>query len=194
MSFGSALYRLSVAVLREATSELLNTSLYLRHRQRLNITVSLLALFLLSQRAIADEPVPLTVTATAEVRMEEPQPDGTLHWRFLPAGQLHQGDEVFFTLAVRNATPVVAPDVTVTWPVPANTVYVPESASGPAAQIDYSVDGGRTFDRAGRLRVIDGSGGTRAATERDYTHLRWRLRYPLAPNAVALLRFRTVFQ
>ena len=123
-----------------------------------------------------------------------PLADGRLVWQFKPAGELQQGDEVFFTLYIRNATPVLAPDVTVTWPVPANTVYVRGSASGPAAEISYSVDGGRTFLRGAQLRALDASGAPRPATERDYTHIRWHLRYPLAPQAVALTRFRAIFQ
>ena len=101
---------------------------------------------------------------------------------------------MFFTLYIRNTAPVEAPDVAVIWPVPANTIYVRGSATGPAAEISYSIDGGRTFRRATQLRARDASGSERPATERDYTHIRWQLRYPLAPQAVALARFRAVFQ
>lgn len=142
----------------------------------------------------ADDPTNIEVKATAEVREQLTAPDGQALFRFKPAGLLHRGEEVFFTLTVRNPAPIVASDVAVTWPVPANTVYVADSASGPAADVSFSVDGGRTFGTARSLRVLDASGAERPAAERDYTHLRWRLRYPLAPDAVALLRFRAVFQ
>lgn len=195
MKLRPALYRLVPIALSEAkckASQLLNSCLYLS--RCITVTMSFFALFLPSHGIAADAAVEVDVRATAEVREQVAAQDGTVQWRFRPAGQLNQGEEVFFTLSVRNGSPVVAPDVTVTWPVPANTIYVPHSASGPAAQVDYSVDGGRTFGRGAQLRVADGTGGMRPATERDYTHVRWRLRYPLAPSAVALLRFRAVFQ
>lgn len=145
-------------------------------------------------RAAAAEPRAIEVRATAEVREQVQTPDGQLTWRFRPAGSLRQGDEIFFTLHVRNTAPVVMPNVVVTWPVPTNTVYVRGSASGPATEISFSVDGGQTFGRGNQLRVKDEAGNERVATERDYTHIRWKLRYPLAPHAVALVRFRVIFQ
>ena len=145
-------------------------------------------------RAAADEPRAVEVRATAEVREQVQTPDGRLTWQFRPAQSLREGDEVFFTLHIRNTTPAVVPDVVVTWPVPTNTVYVRGSASGPATEISFSVDGGRTFGRGSQLRIQDETGNERVATERDYTHIRWKLRYPLAPHAVALVRFRAIFQ
>jgi uncharacterized repeat protein (TIGR01451 family) len=142
----------------------------------------------------AQDDVPVEVTATAEVRQQVLAADGRTVMKFLPAGELKQGDELFFTLHIRNATPVVAPDVALVWPIPANTVYVARSATAPAADVSFSVDGGRTFARPKELKARDSAGQPRAATEFDYTHIRWRLRYPLAPGAVALARFRAIFQ
>jgi uncharacterized repeat protein (TIGR01451 family) len=151
-------------------------------------------LFLVWSTSNAQEPPQVEVKATAEVRTQVALADGRTVWRFQPAGELRQGDEVYFTLHIRNTSSVVAPAVTVIWPVPNNTVYVRGSASGPAADISFSVDGGRTFGRASQLRVREPSGSQRPATEADYTHIRWHLRYALAPNAVALARFRVIFQ
>jgi uncharacterized repeat protein (TIGR01451 family) len=166
------------------------------NRARLaGITTLFACLFLLpGLSARADEPGAVEITAKAEVREQVPTTDGRVLWRFKPAALLRKGDEVFFTLLVHNPLVVVAPSVTVTWPVPANTVYVADSANGPAAEVTYSVDGGKTFGRPRELRIVDASGTERVATTVDYTHLRWKLRYPLAPEATALVRFRAVFQ
>jgi uncharacterized repeat protein (TIGR01451 family) len=122
----------------------------------------------------------------------------------VPAQGLRQGQEIFYTVRIRNASMSAAQNVEVTQRIPQNTSYVPASAGGPGAQISFSADGGSTFGKEGELIIVDQSGAllqqsperatlTRPATARDYTHLRWRLRNALAPGAVALARFRAVF-
>ena len=44
--------------------------------------------------------------------------------------------------------------------------------------------------RGGIFEVRVGGQAPRRAAVEDYTHVRWRLRAPLAPGATALLRFR----
>ncbi len=113
---------------------------------------------------------------------------------FVAADQLHIGDEIFYTVRVRNATNVAIDDVVVIRPVPRNTEYVADSAVGPAAKIGFSIDGGATFATRAELEVATMPGVMRRATTGDYTHLRWQLRHPLAAGATALLRFRGVFK
>lgn len=198
MRTGAGLYRSVPIPKREATRAAgisTRCSGYGAPRRRtFGITSVLACLFLAGSVWGIDEPAPVEIKAVAEVREQVQTADGRTIWRFKPATELQQGDEVFFTLHIRNTTAIVAPDVTVTWPVPANTVYVRGSATGPSAEVSYSVDGGRTFGRGAQLRVRDATGDERSATEGDYTHIRWRLRYPLAPQAVALARFRAIFQ
>jgi uncharacterized repeat protein (TIGR01451 family) len=137
---------------------------------------------------------PIEVTATAELREEIATADGRRVARFVPAVALKQGDELYFTLRIRNLTSVIAPNVTVTWPIPAHTSYREGSASGPAAHITFSADGGANFAPAGQVQKTDSTGTVRKARPDEYTHIRWRLRYSLAPGAVAIARFRAVFQ
>lgn len=151
----------------------------------------------------ADE---LEVTLVAEVREEFQVSPGRRIQRLVPATTLRQGQEIFYTVRIRNPSSVPARDVEVVQRIPQNTTYVPNSASGPGAQIALSADGGLTFGNEGQLTVVDQSAValmqatstdrqalTRPATARDYTHIRWRLRNPLAPGATALARFRAVF-
>lgn len=142
----------------------------------------------------AQEPIPVEVTSTAELREDVVAPGGRTDVRFVPAHSLQQGDQIYFTLRIRNVTPVVAPEVTVTWPIPANTQYEEGSASGPAAEISFSADGGATFGSAKEVQRRDATGAIRTARPDEYTHIRWRLRYSLAPGAVAIARFRAIFQ
>jgi uncharacterized repeat protein (TIGR01451 family) len=108
----------------------------------------------------------------------------------VPASRLAQGQVVYYTVKITNPTPVFANKVQVSQMIPANTSYLVGSAAAPGADVEFSVDGGQTFAPAGELKLADGV--TRAPPER-YTHIRWRLRNPLAPGATALARFRATF-
>ncbi len=98
------------------------------------------------------------------------------------ADRVAPGDELLYTLEIRNtaATDLLAP--TVVNPIPAHTQYVADSASGPGAEITFSADGGRTFRAAEDLD----------AKPSDYTHIRWQLRKTLKSHSVAFARFRAV--
>jgi uncharacterized repeat protein (TIGR01451 family) len=130
----------------------------------------------------------------AEVRIDDVASPIPSPARFAPATVVQQGQVVYYTLRIRNVSSEYARDVTVTQRIPANTQYVAESASGPGAEVSFSIDGGQTFARALDLHTLDASGVQRPLPTDEYTHIRWRLRNPLAPGAVALARFRAVFQ
>jgi uncharacterized repeat protein (TIGR01451 family) len=100
--------------------------------------------------------------------------------RFVPAARLEAGDEVHYTIRVRNPGRQPVTDVQVTKRMPFGLHYLPGSATGPASDVEFSTDGGRTF-------AASPDGG-------EYTHLRWTLRRPLPPQSTALLRFRATFR
>jgi uncharacterized repeat protein (TIGR01451 family) len=137
---------------------------------------------------------PLTIEVVAERLVVDRRPDGREYRHFVPARQVRADEEVHYTLRVRNVSSAALPDVVVIRPVPDNTAYVAGSASGPAAHVTYSTNDGATFDVPARLTVPGPDGAPRAAEPGDYTHIRWELAYPLAPGAIALLRFRVVLR
>lgn len=137
---------------------------------------------------------PVEVVLVAEVREESPGSSGNPVRFFAPAKVLKQGREVFYTVRIKNPGAQFAREVAVVQRIPQNTSYVPGSASGPGAAVTVSADGGQTFGAEGRLTFTDATGQTRLANAQDYTHIRWQLRNPLAPGAVALARFRAVFR
>jgi uncharacterized repeat protein (TIGR01451 family) len=155
-------------------------------------------LFLLSMAsavmidAHADEPVEVVTELVAEVRETGGGASERPFYRMVPAKVLAQGQVVYYTLRISNPSPVFAANVVVSQRVPDNTTYIPDSAAGPGAQIEFSVDGGRVYAPAEDLVATDGA--TRPAPPEQYTHIRWRLRNPLAPGAMALVRFRAVFR
>jgi uncharacterized repeat protein (TIGR01451 family) len=133
----------------------------------------------------------IVVKALAEV-MTNPGQDGFAPRKLAPATRVVPGDEVIYTLEVRNTgvTSVRAPIVI--YPVPAHMRYIADSATGPGAEVSFSVDGGQTFDQPENLRVLDAEGHDRAAISNDYTHIRWKLKRILKSNSVAFTRFHAV--
>ena len=129
----------------------------------------------------------------AEVRENVSTTPGREVYRFVPAKLLEQGQVVYYTLRITNQTSVPLRNVAVIQPVPANTTYLADSASGPGAAVSFSVDGGRTFAPGGSL-MIEVEGAKQLAHVTQYTHIRWQLRNPLAPGATALARFRATFR
>jgi uncharacterized repeat protein (TIGR01451 family) len=125
----------------------------------------------------ADAPLAaaLNVKATAAVRQGE---------ALVPADRVVPGDEVFYTLEIRNRGSRPLPAPTVDFAIPEHMRYVANSAVGAGADVSYSVDGGHTFERPENL--------PRLATAADYTHIRWRLKHALKPKAMALARFRAI--
>lgn len=152
------------------------------------------ALVCLHGAVAAEEPAEIETDLIAEVRQAVLSASGREVQRLVPATTLEQGQVIYYTVRIHNPTPVVARDVAVVRRIPENTVYVAGSAIGPGADIEFSADGGQTFARASQLNVATPLGGTRRAVPEDYTHIRWRLKYPLAADAVALARFQAVFQ
>jgi uncharacterized repeat protein (TIGR01451 family) len=99
--------------------------------------------------------------------------------RFVAADRISAGDELHYTIRVRNPGTEPVTDVRVTKGMPQGVQYLEGSAVGPACDLEFSTDGGVTF--------------ASKPTDPHYTHLRWILRRPLPPGATALLRFRATF-
>ena len=143
--------------------------------------------------AQAQEPQEVQTELVAEVRENVSTTPGREAFHFVPARLLEQGQVVYYTVRITNQTTVPLRNVAVVQPVPANTVYIADSASGPGANVSFSIDGGHAFAPADALTIeIDGT--KQPARPAQYTHIRWQLRNPLAPGATALARFRATFQ
>ena len=108
------------------------------------------------------------------------------------ADRVVPGDEVVYTVQIRNAGSTDAVSPVVDRAVPAHMVYVAYSATGPGADVTYSVDGGHTFGPPENLRVPGENRRPRPAVAADYTDIRWRLKSTLKPKSVAYARFRAV--
>jgi uncharacterized repeat protein (TIGR01451 family) len=155
----------------------------------LKIRGASLALTLILAAASAQETLgPLHVRVIAEVELNQ----GRDTPKLVPADRVVPGDQLIYTLEVRNMGATTLPAPVVTNPVPQHMRYLSDSAAGPGTQVSYSVDGGLHFDRADNLKVLGTNGELRAAEAADYTHIRWQFKNSLKANSVAFVRFRAV--
>jgi uncharacterized repeat protein (TIGR01451 family) len=134
---------------------------------------------------------PLTIKTTAEVEIRE-MSGGRQIVKLAPADRVVPGDQVIYTLEVRNTDTVTVQSPTIIYPVPEHMLYVAHSAVGPGVEVSFSVDGGHSFGRSESLKVTVAGGSVRAALPADYTHIRWQLKHALKANSIAFVRFRAL--
>ena len=122
-------------------------------------------------------------------------PGGQEIRRWVAAERLNAGDEVHYTVRVHNPGKQAVDTVVVTKRLPFGVRYLRGSATGPAAEVQFSIDGGENYATPEMLARAAGGGkkGQRKLLENDYTHVRWVLKKPLGPASTALLRFRATF-
>ena len=122
----------------------------------------------------------LTVKAVAEVETRQSQ-EGREIVRLAPATRVAPGDEVIYTLEIRNRGTATVRTPTVVYPVPMHMRMVADSATGPGTEVSFSVDGGHHFDSFDDDHPTD-----------DFTHVRWTFKNNLKANSVAFVRFRAI--
>lgn len=151
-----------------------------------------LALLVVAPLALAAPEGPIVVKTVAEKEQVVTLADGRKQTKLVPATPVVPGEQVIYTVTFENAGAQPATDVAIVNPVPEHTTYVAGSAGGPGTDVSFSIDGGRTWGAPEQLKVRGTDGAERAATPADYTHVRWVLKNPLTPGAVAFARYRVV--
>ena len=137
-----------------------------------------------------DTPNAVETALTAELRV--PQSDNSKAYRFVRAQTVQQGEEIFYTVKIHNPGMQTLSSAVIVQPIPANTHYIANSATGGGAKVEFSTDGGYHFAEAANLSAPYNSTTGRRIT--SYTHIRWTLQHPLPPKSVLLARFRVEFQ
>jgi uncharacterized repeat protein (TIGR01451 family) len=131
-----------------------------------------------------------------EAQVEETSTDeqGKPARKLVPAEKIVPGSEVIYTVSATNVCDQAAEAVVIDNPVPTHMAYVTDTAIGPGTDVTFSIDGGFNYGKPDTLRVSNPDGTQRVATAADYTHIRWVMRNPLKPGAVAFARFRAVLE
>ena len=111
----------------------------------------------------------------------------------MPADTVVPGESVGYTITFTNISDDAADNVVITNPIADSLTYVEGSAFGPGAEIQFSVDNGKTFADREALTVTE-EGVVRAASAEDFTHIRWVMQQELAAGAQGVARFSAVLE
>ncbi|MBS0612965.1 MAG: DUF11 domain-containing protein [Proteobacteria bacterium] len=138
-------------------------------------------------------PAGISQTTTGELQTRRAG-GGPVRFDLSPANHVVSGDELVYTVEIRNTTPHPIEGVVAVSPIPEKMTYLAGSASGPGCDIEFSVDGGGSFAAAKDLTIKLPAGQSRPAVAADYTHIRWKLKFALSGRATAYARFRAVLK
>jgi uncharacterized repeat protein (TIGR01451 family) len=138
---------------------------------------------------------PAGITQRTIGELETRNTDGAIvRYTLSPADHVVGGDQLVYTVEIRNTTNRSVGQVVAISPIPGRMSYVAGSAAGPGCEIDFSVDGGTSFGKPEDLVIALPAGKARPAAAADYTHIRWRLKFPLSASAIAYARFRALLK
>lgn len=159
--------------------------LKLRFIPSLLIAVLLTAVHLPAQAAAGQ--VELKSIAEREV---ETVTNGKKEIHRAPVNKAVPGDEIIYTTVFKNLTGKPVGDIVITNPVPNDSLYKADSASGANTVITFSADGGKQYAAPGQLTVKTKDGKTRPALPSDYTHIRWTYKGELGAGKSGEVSFR----
>lgn len=159
--------------------------------RKIFVAATIAASLLTAGAGMAQE-APLQVATVAQVEQVVTDASGNKSTRLVDAARVVPGQEVVYTITIRNRGSQPAEDVSVKNPIPPELAYLADSAGAPGALIEFSVDGGKSFDTPPQLLVNDEAGKPRAARPDEYTHVRFTLKSAVAPGQVAMARYRAV--
>lgn len=116
--------------------------------------------------------------------------DGTKETKRILAKKVAPDGEVIYTTTFKNIIDKPVGNIAITNAIPANTVYMADSAMGENTSITYSVDGGKTYNTPENLSVTGADGKVRPALASDYTHIRWAYKGDLLAGKTGSAVFR----
>ena len=131
-----------------------------------------------------------TVVQKEQVEVDEAGNEKTV---LVDADKVVPGEHVVYTITFQNIGDEPAQNVVITNPIDANLTYIEGSAFGPGTDIQFSVDGGKTFAGRDALTVIE-DGNERPAEAKDITHIRWVMQEDLAAGAQGNARFAAILK
>lgn len=104
------------------------------------------------------------------------------------------GDVMLYSITFENIGKQAASNIVVNDPIPNNSKYRINSATGNDTTITFSIDGGKNFGDPEDLVVKDKTGKSWVAKPEEYTHIRWVYGKSLAPGESAEVSFKTAIR
>jgi uncharacterized repeat protein (TIGR01451 family) len=151
-------------------------------------------LALVATHVSAQEKGCILLKTVAEIEQVTKDERGEESTRLVPVEKIVPGNEVIYTVSATNICDKAAENVVIDNPVPQHMDYIGGTAIGPGTEVSFSTDGGFNFGKPETLKVAAADGKQRQAEPREYTNIRWVMRNPLKPGAVAFARFRAVLE
>ena len=157
-------------------------------KARLVLFSSLLALFALQGHASPD-----FIKLRTQVFQERwvVGADGKRKVERVPAANVRPGSEVIYEVGYSNTGPKPM-QVVITNPLPSDLVFQSYAARTVGAQLEVSVDQGRSFGLLDAQRIAGIDGTSRAATADDITHVRWKTARAVKPGENGYVSLRAM--
>jgi uncharacterized repeat protein (TIGR01451 family) len=137
------------------------------------VIAAVIAVMLVPAMALAAANVAVSITAAKQVTVKE---NGKKVVKVVPAKQFLPGDTIIYTVDYTNTGNEAATQAVIEDPVPQGTYYVTDSATGAGADITFSIDKGKTFQKPTLLFyevAVNGEKEKRTASPDLYTNIRW---------------------
>ena len=131
--------------------------------KKILVVASLLLLISLQAEAADRGIIELKSVSEVEITVENDTGEKEVRRVAAAMANVTPGDTVIFTNYYTNIGEQVAANVVLTNPVPEHMLYVAESAGGTGAEIEFSVDRGRSYGPAEKLMVKDENGRDKQA-------------------------------
>ncbi|MDH3342587.1 MAG: hypothetical protein OEM07_02570 [Gammaproteobacteria bacterium] len=116
--------------------------------------------------------------------------DGNVTYDYIDAELAVPGDVMMYRIVFENIGNESASGIVINDPIPNNTKYRINSASGRNTTITFSIDGGKSFGNPDDLVVKDKDGKEWKAKPESYTHIRWVYNKLLAPTEKGEVSFK----
>jgi uncharacterized repeat protein (TIGR01451 family) len=152
-----------------------------------------LALALLAPAAVwAQQKGAIVLKSVAEVEVTEKNDKGEKVVKRVDVEKATKapGDTVVFTTTYTNTGQQPATGVVITNPIDEHMTYVDRSATGDNTRIEFSMDGGKTYNTPEKLTIKSAQGLVRPARAEEYTHIRWTLTKPLSAGSTGSVSFK----
>lgn len=153
-------------------------------------TLSLLLLVALPASAAEKKGIELKSTAEVDIIVKNDKGVNEVIRVAAADTNVTPGDTVIFTTHYTYQGEKPATDVVINNPLPAQMLYLDNTAEGKGTRIDFSADQGKTFAAANKLKVKDAEGKERPASAADYTHIRWTIEGALKNGAKGSVSFK----
>lgn len=149
------------------------------------------AALLLPAAAWSQQKGGVEIKSVSEIEVTQTNADGKTEVKRLDATKKNvaPGQTVIFTNYYTYTGDKPATDVVIKNPVPEHMLYVDGTAEGKGTKIEFSVDKGKTYATADKLKIKTADGKERRAAAADYTHIRWIIEKPLQKGGKGSVSF-----